>query len=255
MRIITRHITFDLLKNKFIIAFTLFLLLVTTSLLLIDNNIHKTILSLLNVVLFLIPLMSLIFTTIYVYNSIDFIELLLTQPIARISILKSFFYSFCICFFITILIAIGIPLVLFGISTETIMLIASAMLLAFIFVAIGLGMATWIKDKAKGIGMCLLLWFYFVFLYDGLILLFLIFFNDYPIENITLLLTFLNPIDIIRINLLSVLDNVALLGFTGALFQEYFKHLGQYIYSILGIILWILIPFLLARRIFLKRDF
>jgi len=71
------------LKNKIVVLYTLILFLVSWSVLGLEENVNKAILSLLNVVILLVPLVSVIFSTIYVYNSSQFIELLLSQPVAR----------------------------------------------------------------------------------------------------------------------------------------------------------------------------
>ena len=78
-----KFIIFDILKNKIVVLYTLILFLVSWSVLGLEENVNKAILSLLNVVILLVPLVSVIFSTIYVYNSSQFIELLLSQPVAR----------------------------------------------------------------------------------------------------------------------------------------------------------------------------
>ena len=70
-------------------AYTLFLLLVSVSLFQLEENHSKAILSLLTIVLIVVPLISMIFTTIHYYNSYEFIELMLSQPISRTKILLS----------------------------------------------------------------------------------------------------------------------------------------------------------------------
>ena len=47
----------------------------------LEDNSTKGLLTLLNIILLTIPLVTILFTTIYIYNSAEFIELLLSQPI------------------------------------------------------------------------------------------------------------------------------------------------------------------------------
>jgi Cu-processing system permease protein len=54
-----------------------------------EENSSKAILSLLNIILIVVPLISMIFTTIHYYNSYEFIELMLSQPMSRRKILLS----------------------------------------------------------------------------------------------------------------------------------------------------------------------
>ncbi len=46
-------------------------------------------------------------------------------------------------------------------------------------------------------------------------------FRDYPIEKFILFLAFLNPVDLIRIIMLMQLDTAAIMGYTGAVFNEF----------------------------------
>ena len=80
---ISRYVLYDIVRNKVVIAYTLFLFIVSMSLFQMEENSSKAVLSLLNVVLIVVPLVSLVFSTIHWYNSYEFIEVLLTQPISR----------------------------------------------------------------------------------------------------------------------------------------------------------------------------
>ena len=60
--------------------------------------------------------------------------------------------------------------------------------LTLVFTSIAFWASVKARDKARGIGFALLLWFYFALIYDGLILLILFTFSDYPLEKLTLVL-------------------------------------------------------------------
>src|SRR5215212_6881873 len=86
---ISKYVLYDILRNKVIIAYTLFLFVVSMSMFQMEENSSKAVLSLLNIVLIVIPLVSLVFSTIHWYNSYEFIELMLTQPVSRNKVLLS----------------------------------------------------------------------------------------------------------------------------------------------------------------------
>src|SRR5687768_428932 len=86
---IAKYVLYDILRSKVILAYTLFLLLVSMILFQMEDNPAKAVLSLLNIVLIVVPLISLVFATIHWYNSYEFIELMLTQPISRNRVLFS----------------------------------------------------------------------------------------------------------------------------------------------------------------------
>jgi len=79
---ISKYVLYDILRNKVVLAYTAFLLIVSFSLFQMEENSSKAVLSLLNIVLIVVPLVSLVFSTIHWYNSYEFIELMLTQPIS-----------------------------------------------------------------------------------------------------------------------------------------------------------------------------
>ena len=78
---LSRYVVYDILRSKVILAYTLFLFIVSFSMFRMEDNNAKAMLSLLNIVLIVLPLVSLVFTTIHYYNSYEFIELMLDQCI------------------------------------------------------------------------------------------------------------------------------------------------------------------------------
>jgi Cu-processing system permease protein len=55
---------------------------------------EKALLSLVNVVLFVTPLVTLVFATVYQYNAREFIELLLAQPVKRRQLFGGLFLAY-----------------------------------------------------------------------------------------------------------------------------------------------------------------
>ena len=70
---LSRYIIYDILRNKIILAYTLLLFLISLGLFQLEENNDKALMGLLSVVLIVVPLVSLIFTTIHYYNSYEFI--------------------------------------------------------------------------------------------------------------------------------------------------------------------------------------
>ena len=73
----------DAVRSRWLIAYVAFFLLVTEGLLRFSGDPMKAQLSLVSLVLFLVPLVSIVFGTVYLYNAREFIELLLAQPVNR----------------------------------------------------------------------------------------------------------------------------------------------------------------------------
>ncbi len=236
------------------IAYTLFLLVISLSFFQMEANSGKAVLSLLNVVLIVVPLISLVFSTIHWYNSYEFIELMLTQPISRKKVLLSEFSGIASSLVTAFLIGVGLPVLIYNPDNIGLALIIVGTLLTLSFTSIAFLASVKSKDKSRGIGIALLLWFYFALIYDGLVLMILFSFSDYPMEKITLLLSSLNPIDLGRIYLMLQMDVSALMGYTGATYKDFFgSNIGLF-YTIGIMFIWIIVPIMLAVRSFNKKD-
>ena len=110
-------------------------------------------------------------------------------------------------------------------------------------------------NKIKGFGYAILMWLFLAVIYDGLFLISLMVFNEYPLDNFSLLATMFNPIDLSRILILLKLDISALLGYTGAVFKKFFGTNFGLIISLFVLSLWVILPIFRIQRKLRKKDF
>lgn len=254
MLTLSRYVLYDILRNKVIVAYTVFLFIVSFSLFQLEENHSKAILSLLNIALIVLPLTSIIFTTIHYYNSYEFIELMLSQPLSRTRILLSEYAGVALSLLSAFFIGVGIPVLLFAFDEVGLSLLFTGAALTLVFTSIAFLTSVKARDKARGIGSAILLWFYFALIYDGLVLLILFSFADYPMEKITLVLSALNPIDLGRIFIMLKMDVSALMGYTGALYKDFFGSGTGIVFTMGTMLLWIVLPLWWALRLFKKKD-
>jgi Cu-processing system permease protein len=167
---IVKYVMADIIRNRIVLLYTAFLFIISFSMFSLEDNNSKALLSLLNLILIIVPLVSIIFATIYVYNSAEFIELLVSQPLKRKTIWLSLFTGLAGSLSLAFLTGVGIPVLLYQANAIGIMMIAMGLLLSIIFVAIAMLAVVITRDKARGIGAAILLWLYFSLLFDGLIL-------------------------------------------------------------------------------------
>lgn len=254
MKKIIKYVITDILRNKVVIFYTLLLLAISFTVFNLEDNNSKGLLSLMNIVLIIVPLICIVFSTIYIYNSSEFIELLVSQPLRRKQIWISLYAGIAIALTLAFVFGIGIAVILYSFTATGLMLIGVGLLLTLIFIAIALLAAVYTRDKAKGIGIAVLLWLYFSLIFDGLVLFILFQFADYPLENTMLILSGLNPIDMGRILILLKLDVSALMGYTGAIFQNFFGTTSGIIITTLVMFLWTILPVSLSLAKFKKKD-
>jgi Cu-processing system permease protein len=251
---VIKYIFFDLVRTRFVLFYTVFLLVSTFAMFQVDSDPGKVVLSLLNIVLMVVPLISVVFTTIHFFNSYEFIELMLTQPVNRRVVFFAEYISISTSLCCAFLIGIGIPSLMFGAGQNVITLLFTGIILTLVFVSLAFLSSVMTRDKAKAIGIALLFWFYFSLIYDGLLLWVVYTYNDYPLEKITLALIVLNPVDLARIIMLLQLDISALMGYTGAFYKDFFGSNVGLLFSILALFFWIIAPFMMALKIFSRKD-
>jgi Cu-processing system permease protein len=254
MRKIIKYVLLDILRNRILVSYTVLLLGITMTLWLLQDNPTKALLSLLNIVLIVVPLVSIVFSTIYYYNSVEFIELLVCQPIRRRHILLSIYFGLAVSLLIAFVVGVGIPLLIMEPGMSSILMGVTGGMLSMIFSALAIWGSVRMRDKARGIGVAILAWFYFSLLYDGLVLFLLFQFSDYPLENASIVLGALNPIDLGRILLLLRLDSAAMMGYTGAVFKTFFGSTGGITIAMAILVCWMIIPVLVAVRRFGRKD-
>jgi Cu-processing system permease protein len=152
------------------------------------------------------------------------------------------------------LLGVGLPVLLYDRSEVGLTLVLSAIILSAVFSGLAILASVMTRDKAKGIGLSVLLWFYFAIIFDGLILFILFQFADYPLEKVAIGFTALNPIDLTRILVLLKMDISAMMGYTGAVFKEFFEGVTGYIFIAAVMLFWIATPIVSAIKIFNNKD-
>lgn len=251
---LTLFVLRDIIRNKIVMIYTLLLLVFTLSILNLEDTSMKSILSLLNLLLLTIPLVSLIFSTIYLYNSNEFIELLVSQPVPRYRIWLSLFLGLSLSLTMAFIISVAIPVLIYIPDVSGFFLIASGILITTIFIALSMLTSIIMKDKARGIGMAIMVWLFLTLIYDGLVLFFMFQFSDYPIEKFMVFLSAANPLDLARIMVVLQVDIAALMGYTGAIFKKLFGTQTGIFLSFSIMVAWIIIPLLFSLKMFIKKD-
>ncbi len=257
---ILKYSIYDLMRSRWSYVYFSFYLLLGFVLLFLNNDVSKAVITMMNIIIVLTPLIAVIFGVMYYYNSKEFTELLLAQPIKRNKIFIGQYTGISLSLTLSFVLGLGIPFVIYGLFVSAaifdfILLLVVGSFLNFIFVALSFNIALSTENKIKGFGYAILMWLLLAVVYDGAFLVLLLLFNDYPLDKFSLLATMLNPIDLSRILILLKLDISALLGYTGAVFRKFFgTNLGM-ILSMLVLVLWVLVPVLGMRRKFKKKDF
>ncbi len=248
------------MRSRWSYVYFAFYLALGFVLLFLNNDMNKAVITLLNIIIVLTPLIGTIFGVMYYYNSKEFTELLLAQPIKRGTIFMGQYLGISISLTLSLALGLGIPFLMYGLFRSAAifdfgLLLVVGSFLNFIFVALAFNIALSNENKIKGFGYAILMWLFLAVIYDGLFLISLVVFNEYPLDKFSLITTMFNPIDLSRILILLKLDISALLGYTGAVFKKFFgTNLGM-IVSFAVMILWVLLPVWRINLKLRKKDF
>jgi Cu-processing system permease protein len=257
---ILKYSFYDLMRSRWSYVYFLFYLLLGVVLLFLNNDLSKAVITLMNVIIILVPLIGTIFGVMYYYNSREFTELLLAQPVKRSSIFLGQYFGVATSLSMSLVIGLGMPFVFYGIFNSSAiwdfsLLLVTGAFLTFIFTALAFVIALRNENRIKGFGYAILLWLFMAVIYDGIFLMSLLYFEDYPLDKFSLVATMLNPVDLSRVLILLKLDISALLGYTGAVFQKFFGTNFGLILSSALLALWVLVPTFFIWRIAKKKDF
>jgi Cu-processing system permease protein len=218
------------------------------------------VITIMNIVIVLTPMIGTIFGIMYYYNSREFTILLLAQPVKRSTIFLGQFLGVSISLSLSLVIGLGIPFVIYGLfqSGEIfnfLLLLLVGTFLTFIFVALStvIGLAN--DNKIKGFGYAILLWLFMAVIYDGVLLILINTFREYPLDQFVLFGSMFNPIDLSRILILLKLDISALLQHTGAVFQKFFGTAKGMIVSLSVLLVWVILPVTYMIRLARRKDF
>jgi Cu-processing system permease protein len=248
------------MRSRWSYVYLLFYLLLGIVLLFLNNDLSKAIITLMNVIIVLVPLIGTVFGIMYHYNSTEFTQLLLAQPLKRSTIFLGQYLGVALSLSLSLVIGLGIPFAFYGLFySDAIwdfsLLLVTGAFLTLIFVALAFNIALSNENKIKGFGYAILMWLFLAVIYDGLFLMSLVFFEDYPLDKASLIGSMLNPIDLSRILILLKLDISALLGYTGAVFKSFFgTNLGLFL-SLGCLVLWVVLPVWRLVYVSKRKDF
>ena len=257
---ILKYSVVDLIRGRWSYAYFGFYLVLGFALLFLNHDLAKAVITLMNIILILTPLIGTIFGVLYYYSSEEFSALLLAQPIQRNKIFMGQYLGLSLSLTMSLVLGLGLPFVCYGLLQSAaifdfLLLLVVGAYLNFIFVALAFNIALSNDNKIKGLGYAILTWLFLAVIYDGLFLISLVVFEEYPLDRFSLIATLLNPIDLSRILILLKLDISALLGYTGAVFHKFFGSTAGFSVSLLALTAWVVIPLLRMNMKLKKKDF
>jgi Cu-processing system permease protein len=225
------------------------------------QNFTRTSASLLNLVLYIVPLVALVMGTLSFTGDKGSTELLFSQPVTRSEVLLGKLLGVFASMTLSTLLGFALAgvIVLAAAGTEGLtryaFFILISLVLSLVFISLAVLASTIVGRKAKAFGVSLFLWFFFVLFYDMLALGGTLLLSGSSSNVFLFLSLFGNPVDMVRVSTLIVINNVTIFGAAGAALVRFFGGGGLSMALLfIGLALWIAIPFLLSRRMIAGQD-
>ncbi len=257
---VMKYAFFDLLRSRWLIAYTAFFAVATSGLLYFGDEPVQAALSALNLVLLIIPLVALMLGMNYYYYTRDFVQLILTQPVSRPSVFVGQFAGVALPLAGAFVLGTGAPYLVYSFSGNVdvpmlVSLLGAGALISLVFTALAFWFGIANEERAKALGLALGAWLALSVVYDGLVLFFIALAQAYPIDRAVIIASLLNPIDLSRILVLLQLDTAALMGYTGALFRTFLGSTTGLLVAVGALLVWVAGPALLGLRAFRRKNF
>jgi Cu-processing system permease protein len=207
----------------------------------------RTAASLLNLVLYVVPMVALSMGTLSFTGERGSNELLFSQPVTRNEILLGRILGLFTSIAISTLFGFGLAgfVIVLRMDTEGLWrylgFVGLALLLALIFLVLGALVALMAGKKVKALGLSLFLWFFFVLFYDLLVIGLAFVFKERTANLFVFLSLFGNPVDMVRVSSLLTLSNATIFGAAGAALLKFLGGpVATHLALLAGLFTWVL---------------
>ena len=221
----------------------------------------RTSASLLNLVLYVIPLVALTMGTLSFTSDASANELLYSQPVSRLDVLVGKLAGLFASISTATFIGFGLAGVIISVkagnegASRYPILVGFSLLLALIFLNLSALIAVVCKRKTKAFGLSIFVWFFFVLLYDLLVIGSTFLFKERTANGLVFGSLFGNPIDVVRVSCLMLLDGRNIFGAAGAWLLKFAGGDGASLMLLaLTLAFWIIAPAALAHAFLRRQD-
>ena len=221
----------------------------------------RTSASLLNLVLYIVPLVALVMGTMSFTSEKNSGDLLYAQPVTRMEILIGKLAGLFASLLTSTLIGFGLGGLIIALKagSEGVLryplLVIFSMLLGLIFLALSALVAAWSQRKAKAFGITLFLWFFFVLFYDLLVIGGTFLLQERIANRFIFFSLAGNPVDMVRVASLIVLNGKPIFGPAGAALVKFLGgDTASLLALVLGLVCWVIFPIYLSSRSMNEQD-
>lgn len=221
----------------------------------------RTSISLLNLVLYLIPLLCLVVGTLSFTNENNAGELLFSQPVSRSDIWLGKLVGLFAAVTISTGVGFGLGGVILAVKAGTSGLlgypvfVAFSLLLALVFLSLSCLVASACQRKNKAFGWIMFVWFFLVIFYDLLVMGLALLLREHTANQLIFVSLFGNPVGMTRVAALTALNGKEVFGVAGASLTRFLGGDRNAVAALVaGLLLWVVWPLLVAIKLLKRQD-
>ena len=217
-------------------------------------------LSLMNLVLFIVPLTGLILGVGSIAGSAETLPLLLAQPVSRGEILAGKYLGLAAAIAVAQALGFGAGGLVVAIQAGPdqvegfVALTGLSLILGWLSLATSLAIASLLPDRVKALSAALLLWLLLVVAYDLAVLGLTAILQGVPLQAVLFPALLVNPIDLARVLITMAVGSGALFGPTSAVLVKLLGGPGGAALGLAVLAVETAVPLAIAARVFRRRD-
>jgi Cu-processing system permease protein len=224
------------------------------------TSLRRTTISLLNLMLFILPLISMLMGAISLAGNRDSLEFFLSQPLKRREFFLGKYMGLSATLFAWIVFGFGGSGLVLAYTTgsrgltDFFILMVISLLLSLAFLSISFLISAIVMEKSLATLVVIILWLWFALFYDLVVIGLMRLIQELPVKYPMLIMILLNPVDIARSGFLINSDMAGLMGPTGAVLNKLTGTTLGLVTLAAGLILWIIVPLVIGTYIFKRKD-
>ncbi len=217
-------------------------------------------LSLMNLVLFIVPLTGLVLGVGSIAGSAETLPLLLAQPVSRGEILAGKYLGLAAALAVAQALGFGAGGVVVALQAGPdqvegfVTLTGLSLILGWLSLATSLAIASLLPDRVKALSVALLLWLLLVVAYDLAVLGATAIFQGVPLQAVLFPALLVNPVDLSRVLITMAVGSGALFGPTSAVLVKLLGGPGGVALGLAVLAIETAVPLAIAARVFRRRD-
>ncbi|WP_374724259.1 ABC transporter permease [Calidifontibacillus erzurumensis] len=252
---------FTFLVTFIILAFSIIYMGIIKSTGLGFESFNKTTGSLLNLILFLVPMITLLLgsTSISGEKEHGTLNLILSKPISAVEYILGKYFGIATALMLTIVVGFGLMgmVVAFKVSIADarsyIIFVLLSLLLVLSFLSISMFISVLVKKRITAIIVSTIIWFFFILVYDLIVMACANFFQGTSMALFLLISILLNPADSVRTLAIVNLGGETIFGPSLIELTRMITNVSSELLLIAAIFAWIIIP-LYFTVFFFKRS-